>query len=129
MKKQKTLRDLRTEILQTEQAFMEMAGNKGIAVAFLHFAAPQAVLFRQNQLFEGKLAIAEFFEQNPFPDGAELRWLPDFVEVSAAGDLAYTYGKYVYSKPDENAAKRESEGIFHTIWKRQPDGEWRFVWD
>ena len=21
------------------------------------------------------------------------------------------------------------EGVFHTVWKRQPDGSWKFVWD
>ena len=59
----------------------------------------------------------------------KLIWKPDFVDVSASGDLAYTYGAYTYSYKDSTGAIVEQGGIFHTVWKRQADGGWRFVWD
>ena len=51
------------------------------------------------------------------------------MDVSESGDLAYTYGKYTFSAFDSNAKKIEAKGIFHTVWKRQEDGSWKFVYD
>ncbi|MEK7720117.1 MAG: DUF4440 domain-containing protein [Bacteroidota bacterium] len=61
--------------------------------------------------------------------GAELLWKPDFVEVSASGDLGYTYGKFLFPTHDSTGQVIRSKGIFHTVWKKQADGQWRFVWD
>jgi ketosteroid isomerase-like protein len=49
--------------------------------------------------------------------------------VSACGDLGYTWGSYTFTATDSLGATHRSEGIFHTVWKRQPDGSWKFVWD
>jgi len=59
----------------------------------------------------------------------QLEWAPDFVDVSSSGDLAYTYGKFTFSFKDSLGNKVENKGIFHTVWKRQSNGEWKFVWD
>ena len=58
-----------------------------------------------------------------------LVWKPDYVDVSESGDLAYTYGKYTFTSRDSTGRKVVSKGIFHTVWKRQEDGSWKFVWD
>ena len=58
-----------------------------------------------------------------------LDWYPDFIEVSDAGDLGYTYGHYTFSATDAEGKPVQDAGIFHTVWKRQADGQWRFVWD
>ena len=118
------------EILEVEADFAAMAASEGIAEAFLHYAAEDAVLMRNDQLFIGRQELRERFGQNPsqLPD-EKLSWKPDFVDVSASGDLAYTYGPYTYSYTDSTGAPVEHRGIFHTVWKRQTDGSWRFVWD
>jgi ketosteroid isomerase-like protein len=58
-----------------------------------------------------------------------VNWTPDFIEVSADGTLGYTYGKYVWKIKQANGTIKELLGIFHTVWKRQPDGSWKYVWD
>ncbi|MBL7111012.1 MAG: DUF4440 domain-containing protein [Bacteroidales bacterium] len=62
------------------------------------------------------------------PD-ASLVWEPEFVDVEESGDLGYTYGSFVFTAKDSTGNDIESKGVFHTVWKRQADGEWRFVWD
>ncbi|MBT3208029.1 MAG: nuclear transport factor 2 family protein [Bacteroidetes bacterium] len=116
------------EIRDTEQKFAEMVKENGIREAFLTFAAEDAVLMRNNSVVVGKNAITEFYDSQKSIDGT-LSWTPDFVDVAASGDLAYTYGKYTFSYLDENHSEIKSTGIFHTVWKRQADGNWRFVWD
>ncbi|MCX6240170.1 MAG: hypothetical protein NTY07_21955, partial [Bacteroidia bacterium] len=76
---------------------------------------------------KGKEAIRKQYAS--FPRKAKLDWAPDFADVSASGDLGYTYGKYTLTSTDSIGNITQSGGIFHTVWKRQPDGQWRFVWD
>jgi ketosteroid isomerase-like protein len=118
------------EIYDTEIAFSDMAGEAGLSAAFLHFAADSAVLMRGNKLIQGKDSIRAYFEKNRSSDEkTTLIWKPDFVNVSASGDLGYTYGKYVYTVTDSLGKTTNYNGIFHTVWKKQADGNWRFVWD
>ncbi len=103
-----------------------MAGEEGIHKAFTAFAAEDGVLMRDNKLIEGLTNIDEHYK-NQTSKG--LSWYPDFVDVAASGDLGYTYGHYTISTTDSTGKAIEIKGIFHTVWKRQPDGQWRFVWD
>lgn len=85
---------------------------------------------RNNQLIFGKEAIKSSFDRGTEPaQKVSLTWKPDFVDVSVSGDLGYTYGEYIYSFIDNTGLQKSDTGIFHTVWKRQKNGEWRFVWD
>jgi ketosteroid isomerase-like protein len=116
------------EIVQAEKDFSAMAGEDGIPAAFLAYAAQDAVLKRGNNLVVGKDAIKERFAQQNM-ENVKLEWSPDFVDVSESGDLGYTYGNYTFTSIDSLGNKVEDKGIFHTVWKRQTNGAWRFVWD
>lgn len=83
---------------------------------------------RNDQLVIGKEAIRARFEKLG-PQAGTLSWSPDFVDVSASGDLGYTYGKYGFTFADSNGVEQKSEGVFHSVWKRQVDGAWKYVWD
>jgi len=123
----KSLRErYKSEIIQTEADFARMAAEKGVAQAFFEFADTLAVISRGGVLIQGKEGIKTYYEKQLKP-GTKLEWKPDFTEVS--GDLGYTYGKYTHSVPDSTGQVTESHGIFHTVWKRQADGTWRYVWD
>lgn len=120
-----TVKDRET-IIRTEHEFAEMAGERGIAEAFYYFAADSAVILRGGKLIKGKSSIRDYYLKNLIP-GTRLLWEPDYTDVS--GDLGYTWGKYTHSVPDSTGKITESRGIFHTVWKRQADGNWRYVWD
>ena len=120
----------KNEIIQTEKEFADMAATNGIAKAFLFYAAENAVLERNDILIEGRRSIAMLFENSSSNSmEVKLSWKPDFVDVSSSGDLGYTYGKYQYTTVDSLGNRNESEGVFHTVWKRQADGSWKYVWD
>jgi ketosteroid isomerase-like protein len=115
--------------MQVEHAFNTMASEQGIMAAFLHFAANDAVLLRNNKLIKGKNEFRSYFNSNVARPDESLMWNPEFVEVSDAGDLAYTYGPFTYSYTDKNGETITNKGVFHSVWKRQNSGEWKFVWD
>ncbi len=116
------------EIIQTEREFNAMAANKGLAEAFAYFAADNAVLNRHNLLVTGKDNIKKIYEDAVYKTGS-LKWAPDFVDASLSGDLGYTYGQYIFSAKDSSGKIVESKGYFHTVWKKQSNGKWKFVWD
>jgi len=121
--------NLIAEIRDTETRFEAMAGEKGMAEAFSFFADTGATIKRQNDsLIHGKEGIRKFYSAD-FYKTASVKWAPDFVDVSADGTMGYTYGKYVWTSKDTAGKPIEYRGIFHTVWKKQKDGEWRYVWD
>ncbi len=120
----------KAEIVKTETDFAQMAREEGIEPAFMAFAAEDAVMMRNNQVVRGREEIRQWFAKRPSdPSKIKLDWKPDFVEVSASGDLGYTYGPYTLTMIDSTGTAQTQTGIFHTVWKRQADGSWRFVWD
>ena len=116
------------EVGATEAAFAAMAAEAGLKEAFLAYADEKAVLNRGNKLYQGEEEIAAYFDAQTVED-VSLTWEPEFVEVSDDGTLAYTYGPYAFSGKSADGEKFESTGIFHTVWKRQPDGSWKYVYD
>ena len=116
------------EIKALEKEFMEKVREWGVRDAFVYFADDSAVLLRNNRLVKGKREIEAYYDQSSF-QGIKLVWEPEFVEVTRCGDLAYTYGPYTYSSKDSTGNEMVSRGIFHTIWKKQKDGSWKYVFD
>lgn len=122
------IEEYKKEIIDTEKAFVASALNEGIAVAFTKFAADDTVLMRNDSLIKSKLGIKKFYSMKNL-DNSQLTWSADFVDVSSSGDLGYTYGNYIYLVTDSTGKTTNYEGVFHTVWKRQKDGSWKYVWD
>ncbi len=117
------------EILTTEKAFEKMAVDKGAAKAFYYFADENAVIRRQNDtLIIGKENIKSYYLKRNNPN-ATVNWTPDYIDVSDCGTLGYTYGKYVWKLKKADGTVEENRGVFHTVWKKQADNSWKYVWD
>ena len=113
------------EILQVEKDFSEMSQKKGIHDAFMYYAADDAVL-KRDSLIIGKEHIDNHLKSST---SRNLSWTPSFVDVSSSGDLGYTYGTYTFTYKDSLGKSQQDIGLFHTVWKRQDNGLWKFVYD
>lgn len=117
------------EIRQAEAAFSQRVREKGIAAGFGDFADSSAVIKRENDsLITGPAGIRRYYSQ-PYFQRATVEWSPDFTDASPDGRMGYTYGRYTWVHTDSSGRKTESRGVFHTVWKKQKDGTWRYVWD
>lgn len=117
------------EIIQAERDFAKLVKEQGMQAGFTFFADSNAVMRRADEsLIMGKQAIESHFGK-PRYKNVVLEWEADFVDVAASGDLGYTYGHYTFESSDSTGNPIKATGTFHTVWKRQPDGSWKYVWD
>jgi ketosteroid isomerase-like protein len=119
---------LKAELAKMEDAFSAMAQEKGLLAAFQHFAAPNvAFIDTDPRKFRGPDAVRERMgEDKP---GVRLTWSALFTDVSDDGTLGYNYGRYESRRPGPDGNEIVRGGFFLTIWKRQPDGSWKYVMD
>ncbi len=113
-------------MVDTERAFARMSEEQGIRPAFMAFIADDGILFRPTAV-KGKKWMMEY----PLPPSDKrplLSWQPTFADVARAGDMGYTTGPWEY-KADIHDAKPVAFGNFLTVWKKQPDGSWKFAID
>ena len=121
--------DIKEDIRQMEKAFNEDLLKNGVANAFYKFAAPNAVIKRENDtLIIGREAIRQYYSADFFRN-AKAIWAPDFIDVSGDGTMASTYGKYSWEIPQTGKAPIKFSGVFHTVWKKQNAGSWKYIWD
>ena len=110
-------------LVRAERAFARDAAARGTRAAFLAAIADDGVLFRATGAVNGK----KFYEESPGRPGL-LSWDPVYADVSRAGDLGYTTGPWEF-RPKGPEDKPVAFGYFMTIWRKQPDGAWKFALD
>jgi ketosteroid isomerase-like protein len=116
-------------IRKTEKQFETDLNASGAAFAFEKYAAPNAVIKRQNDsLVYGPAAIRHYYSNATYKS-AHATWSPDYIDISQDGTMAYTYGRYQWKMTNPSGEVHQYSGVFHTVWKKQPDGSWKYVWD
>jgi len=119
---------LKAELVKVESDFSAMAQAKGILAAFEHFAAPDAAFIDTDpRKYRGLEAVRQ--RMGPDQPGVKLSWSALFTDVSDDGTLGYNYGRYESRRPGPDGQEIARGGFFLSIWKRQPDGSWKYVMD
>ncbi len=97
------------------QAFAEWFAEDGVALG--NGAAPLV----------GRVAIAK--SANWSPKDYQLTWTPTDATMGPSGDVGYTWGHFEGHSKDANGNPVTITGRYITIWRRQPDGNWKVVLD
>lgn len=102
-------------------AFARLAGERGAAAAFQHYAAPESFTLGGGGLMtRGPTAIGSAVA------GPEVwRWHPVASGASRTGDLGWTVGEAVITPKDA----KPDYGKYLTVWVRGPGGRVRFLTD
>lgn len=103
-------------IVAAELAFARAARENGQWTAFRQFVAPGALLHGPD----GPFAIEPWLATQMDPPEA-VQWEPRAVVMSCDGALAVSQGRL--TTPDGKV------GNFITVWERQQDGAYRYVFD
>jgi ketosteroid isomerase-like protein len=120
--------ELREELIQADKDFNAMAGEKGIAEAFIYYADEKVIKPTEGtQPVVGKFALMKWYEENP-PGDEKLVWYP--LRAEASGSLGYTFGGYeLHTKTADGLRDTLLYGTYVSVWKRKSDGSWRYVVD
>lgn len=106
-------------LVATERAFSKLSQDKGVKEAFVAYIADDGILFRGGAFVNGKT----WTQENPSPP-ITLAWWPTHAGISSSGDLGWTTGPYELKLGEDTG-----HGNFVTVWRKQPDGNWRFAID
>ena len=113
---------------QMEAEFMKATAERG-SQGYLSYYADDAVEVPNGApLIQGKTNIAKtmgFLDQKD----NHLTWTPVGADISASGDLGYTYGNYEFRSKDKDGKPVVDHGKYTSIWKKQKDGSWKVVLD
>ncbi len=102
------------ELEDAELAFMANTAGMGADGWTAQFA-PDGAMWRNGRRIEGA-AIHEAIART-LAHG-DLSWTP--VAAGARGDVGFTLGTYTFD---------DHHGSYATIWKKQPDGSWKVLFD
>ena len=115
------------ELARTEVAFSDAAASD-IPKAFETFAEPNAAKSDGSVYIFGREFIGAFFaSQKPPPGFTGFQWRPEHGTVARSGDLGFTTGPV--TPRGEKPPGAGQAGRYFTVWRRQPDGTWRYVID
>lgn len=119
---------LKAELVRTELEFFQYALQHGFNEGLRAYMTEDA--FIANSLTLGREAQAarvKAEQEKGTPRNSVIHWKPLRADVSDSGDFGYTWG-VAESGPGKDGPFKPY-GIYITIWKRQPDGRWKFVYD
>ncbi|MBN8233462.1 DUF4440 domain-containing protein [Corallococcus macrosporus] len=116
------------EAKAADRAFAAQSVAEGMGKAFIAYAAEDVVMPLGAAGIFGHDAVAKAYA--PFtPDKIDLRWEPVLGDAAGSGDLAYTVGRAVATGKNEQGQPEVDHVKYLTIWRRQADGQWRYVTD
>jgi ketosteroid isomerase-like protein len=113
---------------QLEGEFMKAAAEKGSQGYMSYYGDDAVEVPNGAPILQGKANIAKTMG---FLDDKEnhLTWTPVGADISASGDLGYTYGNYEFRSKDKDGKAVLEHGKYTSIWKKQKNGAWKVVLD
>jgi ketosteroid isomerase-like protein len=105
-------------VVAAERAFAADAAQHGWAWAFRRHHAPGAIVLQPDPI-EATVSLARVEGDG----SADLDWRPAFAGIARSGDLGFTTGPFLFR------GNPRVVGHYFTVWRRQPDGRWKWIFD
>lgn len=112
-------------IVAAERAFAKRAGEVGVRQSFMEYFADDAVSFAPDPGNAQQRLKARPAPKEPPP--VLLEWGPEMAEVSADGTMGWTTGPSLFT--DKTGKRPPHHGYYFSVWKKQPDGQFKVVID
>jgi ketosteroid isomerase-like protein len=103
-------------VIAAERAFAARGAEIGWIPAFREYTAPDGMV---GNFENAPQSLAE----TPDDGSRNLFWWPAYAGIARSGDLGFTTGPF--SVDDAHTPR----GQYFTVWRRQPDGSWKWIWD
>lgn len=109
-------------MVAAERAFSKLSVEKGFKESFLTYIADEGIMFTPMPA-----PSKERLASRPDPP-IDLVWWPSHAEIARSGEMGWTMGPWE-RRPKGKTDEEPLTGHFVTVWKKQPDGKWRWVID
>ena len=97
---------------------------------FIAVCADEDIMFPPNApIVRGKQEVREYMSQFFASPGYSMSRQPPQIEVSGAGDLAYTWDTFELTVNDAEGNPVTQNGKHVVVWKKEPQGTWEIVAD
>lgn len=107
-------------VIAAERAFAARGSEVPPRQAFLEWAAPDGVLVDSERGAENAIQAVTAW---PVRDNVGfIKWWPLYSGISRSGDFGFTTGAATYGGD-------KGYSNFFTVWKKQPDGKWKWLID
>ncbi len=103
-------------VVAAELAFAADGLALGIKRSFLKHSTPDAILFAPDPVKAHELYVGRPDQPHP-----PLVWWPLWAGIARSGDLGFTTGPSTFDGKEN--------GWYFTVWTRQPDGGWKWIYD
>lgn len=114
-------------LFDLEARFAKDVAERG-GKAFADWFAEDGVVLGNGQApVIGRVAIAKSTTWSP--KDYQLTWTPTEAAMSPSGDMGYTWGHFEGHSKDANGNPVTTSGRYMTIWRKEPDGQWKVVLD
>lgn len=110
------------QLLELERRLAAQAQTGGLGQAYASVIDPsEGFIVRAGRTYATAEEIAAGLA--PPPGAGPIYWQPDRVEVSNAGDMGVTSGRYVQVITGQEAI----QGRYTAVWRRDGAGEWKLL--
>jgi len=125
------MEDVKSQLLEVDREFSKLSLLEGTGAAFLAYMAEDVTVYPyQGSPISGRDTYQDLIAQMADSGvNTVMEWEPHFSDAALSGDLGYTLGTYrsTLTKPD--GSETITTGNYITVWKKQVDGTWKFVFD
>jgi ketosteroid isomerase-like protein len=116
-------------VREADAGWSQAAAAKDVE-GFLSFLAEDNLRLPPNApMLTGKESPRKSVSEMVASPGFAVGWQATKVEASRGGDLAYSVGTYELTMNDAKGKPVTDHGKYLTVWKKQPDGQWKVVAD
>ena len=113
-----TLPENAAAVVAVEREFAADGAARGWAASFRRYHAPEAIVLQPDPI---KAAITLAKVEGDGPN--TLLWRPAYAGIARSGDFGFTTG------PVQIRGKEGVTGHYFTIWRKQPDSSWKWIFD
>jgi len=117
----------KTALMDADKAWSQTTTD--VEKVMSYFAADASMSPQGMPIAEGHDAIKKAITGMMAMPGFTLTWEATKADVGASGDLGYTVGAYMLTVNDAAGTPVTEKGKYVTVWKKQPDGQWKVVQD
>ena len=127
------IHDEAESLYAADRAFSSLSLEKGLMEAFSTYIADNGLTVsndgRPPATKDSYLEQLKKMRAQNEKSETRLIWQPLYASISNGKDLGFSVGRYHATSFGPTGQEFTATGFYLTIWKKQQDGQWRFIFD